>query len=152
MALKSLLPALVGAALITSAARAADYTPDQYLGLDLSKAVLSPMRLGPPQQFEPVPVEAKTEPSGVLAQSNPRKVDVQRVETAPVRSEMKFAARHRSRPTEPREEARNEKRRGAARVRLARRHGNPMNAEAMDTRIQKWPCNPDEGGICAWRR
>jgi len=38
------------------------------------------------------------------------------------------------------------------RVKLAQRHGNPLNAQAMDTRIQKWPCNPDNGGICAWQR
>jgi len=29
---------------------------------------------------------------------------------------------------------------GAARTKLARHHGNPLDAEARDTRIQVWPC------------
>jgi len=40
--------------------------------------------------------------------------------------------------------------RGAARTRLAHRHGNPLDAQAMDTRIQTWPCR--SGGICNWKR
>ena len=40
-------------------ARADDYKPDEYLSLDLSKAVLSPKRLGPETQFAPVALEAK---------------------------------------------------------------------------------------------
>jgi hypothetical protein len=46
--------------------------------------------------------------------------------------------------------ARAEKPRGAGRVKLARRHGNPLDAQALDTRIQVWPCNT--GGICDWKR
>jgi hypothetical protein len=151
MALKSILLALGGAALIASTAQAADYAPDEYLSLDLSKAVLSPKRLGPTQQFEAVPVEAKAEPSGVVAHSNPRKVEVERVASAPVRTDEKVAAHRRSRTAELRTEARNE-RRDDARARLAHHHRNPLNAEARDTRIQKWPCSPDQGGICAWRQ
>jgi hypothetical protein len=37
---------------------AAEYSPGEFLGLDLSKAVLSPKPLGPPAQFAPVPIEA----------------------------------------------------------------------------------------------
>ena len=37
-----------------------------------------------------------------------------------------------------------------ARAKIARRHGNPLDAQAMDTRIQKWPCK--SGGICDWKR
>jgi hypothetical protein len=40
--------------------------------------------------------------------------------------------------------------RGAARVKLAHRRGNPLDAQAMDTRIQTWPCR--SGGICNWKR
>ena len=43
-----------------------------------------------------------------------------------------------------------EKPRAAARTRLARRHSNPLDAQARDTRIQKWPCT--SGGICDWQR
>jgi hypothetical protein len=43
-----------------------------------------------------------------------------------------------------------EKPRGAARTRLVRRHSNPLDAQARDTRIQTWPCR--SGGICNWQR
>jgi hypothetical protein len=45
---------------------------------------------------------------------------------------------------------RTQKPRGAARTQLARRHGNPLDAQAFDTRIQVWPCR--SGGICNWKR
>jgi len=113
-----------------------DYKPDEYLGLDLSKAVLSPKRLGPETQFAPVALEARggsdarvrVEPIDV-----PKKVVAERVHV----SEPKVA---RARSAEPR---------GAARARLAHRHGNPLDARAMDTRIQTWPCRT--GGICNWK-
>ena len=150
MVLKGVFCAVLGAALIAGgAASAADYKPDELLSLDLAKAVLSPKRLGPENSFAPVAVEAKGDTvSGVLAKNDARKVAVERVKGAPARAELTSAARHDSRLAQ----APSEKRHGAARTRLAHRHGNPLNAEAMDTRIQKWPCNPDMGGICAWRR
>jgi hypothetical protein len=40
-------------------AAAEEYRPGEFLNLDLSKAALSPKRLGPETQFAPVPVEAK---------------------------------------------------------------------------------------------
>jgi hypothetical protein len=43
-----------------------------------------------------------------------------------------------------------EKPRVAARTKLARRHSNPLDAQARDTRIQTWPCK--SGGICDWQR
>jgi hypothetical protein len=43
-----------------------------------------------------------------------------------------------------------EKPRAAARTKLARRHSNPLDAQARDTRIQTWPCT--SGGICDWQR
>jgi hypothetical protein len=140
MALKGVLFALLGAALIAGgAASATDYRPGEFLGLDLSKAVLSPKPLGPPSEFAPVAVEARSEASGVLPQSDARKVAVERVRAAVVHRDGRLT------------HTQSEKPRGAARRRLAHRHGNPMNAQAMDTRIQKWPCNPDNGGICAWQ-
>jgi len=140
MALKGVLFALLGAALIAGgAASATDYRPGEFLGLDLSKAVLSPKPLGPPSEFAPVAVEARSEASGVLPQSDARKVAVERVRAAVVHRDGRLT------------HTQSEKPRGAARTRLTHRHGNPMNAQAMDTRIQKWPCNPDNGGICAWQ-
>ena len=118
-------------------ARADDYKPGEYLGLDLSKAVLSPKRLGPETQFAPVALEAK---GGNEAQARaepvavPKKVAADRVHV----SEPKVA---HARSAEPR---------GAARAKLAHRRGNPLDAQAMDTRIQTWPCRT--GGICNWQR
>ena len=138
MVLKS-VPFAVAVALVLAwggVACADDYKPDEYLGLDLSKAVLSPKRLGPATQFAPVALEAR---GGNDAQTRaepidvPKKVAAERVHV----SEPKVA---RARSAEPR---------GAARARLAHRHGNPLDARAMDTRIQTWPCRT--GGICNWK-
>jgi hypothetical protein len=151
MVLKGVCCAVLGAALIVGgAASAADYRPDEFLRLDLAKAVLSPTPLGPVNTFAPVAVEAKGDTvSGVLAQHHANKVAVERVKGAPVRTEMTSAARHDGRLAQ----TQHEKPRGPARARLAHgQHGNPLNAQAMDTHIQKWPCNPGMGGICAWQR
>jgi len=107
-----------------------EYRPDEFFGLDLSKAVLSPKRFGPETQFAPVPVEAR----GDRAQA--------RVEPKPVHT----VAVHKTRVAH----ARAEKPRGAARTKLARRHGNPLDAQAFDTRVQTWPCR--SGGICNWKQ
>ena len=117
-------------------ARADDYKPDEYLGLDLSKAILSPKRLGPETQFAPVAMEAK---DGNDAQARAEPIDVpKKVAAERVRvSEPKVAHTKSAQP------------RGAARTKLAHRHGNPLDAQAMDTRIQTWPCR--SGGICNWK-
>lgn len=150
MVLKS-IPFAVAVALVLAAggiARADDYKPDEYLGLDLSKAVLSPKRLGPETHFAPVAMEAK---GGNEAQARAEPVDVP-----------KKVAAERVRVSEPKITHNNvahndiahtksaQPPRGAARTRLAHRHGNPLNAQAMDTRIQTWPCR--SGGICNWKR
>jgi len=117
-------------------ARADDYKPGEYLGLDLSKAVLSPKRLGPEAQFAPVALEAK---GGNEAQARAEPVDVP-----------KKVAADRVHVSEPKvAHARSAEPRGAARAKLAHRHGNPLDAQAMDTRIQTWPCRT--GGICNWK-
>ena len=75
MVLKS-VPFAVAIALVLAwggIARADDYKPSEYLGLDLSKAVLSPKRLGPETQFAPVALEAK---GGNEAQARAEPVDV----------------------------------------------------------------------------
>jgi hypothetical protein len=46
---------------MSSAAMAADYRPDEFLNLDLSKAVLSPKPLGPANTFGPVAAAAQTD-------------------------------------------------------------------------------------------
>lgn len=136
MVLNSVLISLVGAMLLASSSLsvADEYRPHEFLGLDLSKAVLSPKPLGPPAQFAPVPVEAKADPAGegVQARAEPK-------------AEPKIVV-HKTRIVH----ARTEKPSGAARAKLARRQGSPLDAQAFDTRIQVWPCR--SGGICNWKR
>jgi hypothetical protein len=40
--------------------------------------------------------------------------------------------------------------RSVARTLAARSRGNPLDAQALDTRVQVWPCR--SGGICNWKR
>jgi hypothetical protein len=137
LVLKGLSAAVVTALVLAwgGAALADDYKPDEFLGLDLSNAVLSPKRLGPATQFAPVPVEARSDAQARAEPSDaPKKVAIERVRT----SEPKVA---RAKSAEPR---------GAARTKLAHRRGNPLDAQAMDARIQTWPCR--SGGICSWKR
>lgn len=134
MILKSICKAALCAGLLACAglASAAEYRPSEFLGLDLSKAVLSPKPLGPPAQFAPVPIEADSGSGSPAAQA--------RAEPKPAAGSV---VRQRSLAQ------RAEKPRGAARTKLARRHSNPLDAMASDTRIQVWPCK--SGGICNWR-
>jgi len=143
MVLKCLVPAVLAGALLTcGSVLAADYRPDDFLTLDLSKAVFSKAPLGPATQFAPVAVEAKGDRNSEPAWArNDLKVEPKQV---PIRS-VRAAAPHRL------THVASERRHGASRVKLAHRHGNPLNAQAMDTRIQTWPCKSG-GGICDWRR
>jgi hypothetical protein len=170
-----ILPALLGAALLLcgGASMAAEYRADEFLGLDLSKAVLSPNPLGPATGFAPVPVQAKGDIAGndhatgavprraESARTEPKIADVKAsdAKVAGVKaSDVKVAGVKVARVGHP-ETARHhstlaahvrfEKPKGAARTRLAHRHGNPLDAEAFDTRIQTWPCK--SGGICDWK-
>jgi len=147
MVLKRLVPAFVAAVLVAGSgvAFADEYRPSEFLGLDLSKAVLSPKPLGPPTRFVPLAVEAKTDARGDASseanwarnalKTEPKKVAVENVHVQHARKATHVAA---------------EKPRAAARTKLAHRHRNPLDAQAMDTRIQKWPCRSG-GGICDWK-
>jgi hypothetical protein len=136
MVLKNVLAAVICAALFawSSLSVADEYRAGEFLGLDLSKAVLSPKPLGPASKFERVPVEARADrrSEGAQARVKPK--------TNPGIVMPKTRIAH----------VRADKPRGAARTRLARRHGNPLDAQAFDTRIQVWPCK--SGGICGWKR
>jgi hypothetical protein len=141
---KNIPGALVGAALLvwSGASFADEYKPDEFLHLDLSKAVLSPKPLGPETQFAPVRIEANSSdsaPGAAVQPLAPRKAAA-RVSIPKTRVAQTRVVDHR-RPGKPRE---------AARTRLAHRHSNPLDAQAMDTRIQVWPCR--SGGICNWQQ
>ena len=118
-----------GLLMLGSAALADEYRADEFLGLDLPQAVLSPKRLGPETQFAPVRIEAKTD-------------------SRPVKTERVVVSKEAA-PKPQMAQERVEKPRAAARTKLARRHSNPLDAQARDTRIQKWPCT--SGGICGWQ-
>jgi hypothetical protein len=165
MVLKSVFIAVICVLLLAwSGLSIADgYRPGEFLGLDLSNAVLSPKPLGPPSQFAPGPLDvsadrgdeetqAKAEPQPEPKEAEPKTVvHTVRVEPAQTEKENTTRVAHvRREVSTPVAHARAEKPRGAGRVKLARRHGNPLDAQALDTRIQVWPCNT--GGICNWKR
>ena len=123
-ALCALLLACAGSAL------ADEYRAGEFLTLDLSKAALSPKRFGPPTEFAPVAVEARSDAAQMHEEPS---VDY----TPGVR-------------TTKAKQVRIEKPDVPARAKIARRHANPLDAQALDTRIQVWPCK--SGGICGWKR
>ena len=129
-----------------------EYRPDEFLGLDLSKAVLSPKLLGPASEFAPVAVEARTDPAseGEQARVEPKAHAKHVVSRNRVVSRNSVVPGNSVVPRTTLAHMRAQKPRGAARTKLARRHGNPLDAEARDTRIQVWPCK--SGGICDWRK
>jgi hypothetical protein len=142
MVLKAVVAAAVCAVFLAgSPSNADEYRPDEFLNLDLSKAALSPKPLGPPVRFEPMRVEARTDPQSKAAHVDaaPAHVDVPKaVNAAPKAAKTRIV------------HARAEKPRAPARTQVARRHTNPLDAQAFDTRIQVWPCR--SGGICNWQR
>jgi hypothetical protein len=143
MVLKSAFAAALCTGLLMSgsAALADDYKAGELIGLDLSKALLSPKRLGPETEFAPVRIEARTDR---------KPVKTERVVVSKAAAPKPHVAHERvERPTRVAHQ-RAEKPRGAARAKLARRHTNPLDAQARDTRIQTWPCK--SGAICGWQR
>jgi hypothetical protein len=125
-----------------------EYRPDQFLGLDLSKAVLSPKPLGPPAAFAPVPVEAKSDRGSEGQQAEAEHIRHPRVHVA--RSRMVISQpKHYAQPKARLAQASSKTAHPASHVRLARQHRNPLDAQALDTRIQVWPCR--SGGICNWK-
>ena len=132
MVLKSAIASALCTGLLIwgGAALADEYRANEFLGLDLSQAVLSPKRLGPETQFAPVRIEARTD-------------------RRPVKTERVVVSKEAA-PKPQIAQERVEKPRAAARTKLARRHTNPLDAQARDTRVQTWPCK--SGGICGWQR
>jgi hypothetical protein len=163
MVLKNVFPAMLCAALLawSGLAVADEYRPDQFLSLDLPGALLSPKPLGPASRFVPGPLDVTVDRGGAGAQASvepktePREPQaeprVQQAEPRVRQAESRFVI-HKTRVAHARVEKplRAEQPHGAARTKLARRHGNPLDAQAFDTRIQVWPCR--SGGICNWKR
>ena len=145
MVLKSAFVAAVctGILALAGPATAAEYRPAEYLKLDLSRAALSPQRIGPEARFGPVRIEARSEE----AQADSTDADLE----ASVWPKLPPRKARLAKTTEkPSVRTSAERPRAAARAKLAKRHSNPLDAQARDTRIQKWPCRT--GGICNWQR
>ena len=128
-----------------------EYRPDEFLSLDLSKALLSPKPLGPPSEFAPVAVEARSDAAQIPEEPSVdyRAGVVRTTKVKPARSEPVVEYTPRVRASKVKQ-AHIAKPHIPARAKIVRRHGNPLDAQAMDTRIQKWPCK--SGGICDWKR
>ena len=145
MVLKSAFVAAVCTGLLALAgpANAAEYRPAEYLKLDLSEALISPKRLGPDARFAPVRIEARDDE----AQADSTDTDLEASVWPKLPPRKARLAKTTEKPSVKRSA---EAPRAPARAKLAKRHGNPLDAQARDARIQTWPCK--SGGICNWAR
>jgi len=153
MVLKNVFIAALGvAALAWSGLSAAQqYRADEFLNLDLSRAVLSPKPLGPTASFAPGPLDVTVDRGNNDAQANTGSANIESVAepksvaAAPVHVESKPTAKTAIRIAATGMRAAHKPRA------LVALHGrNPVEAQARETRIQVWPCK--SGGICGWKR
>ena len=126
MTIKYLFAAMLASMLLIGSAVAQDdsYRPGQFLTLNITQAALSPKPLGPPAQFEAVKIEAKAD----------TEAKAEATQLAPAKSAKAASVKPRT----------------VAVRKVARACGNPLDANATDTRPQVWPCR--SGGICNWKR
>ena len=145
MVLKNALVAAIctGLLALAGAANAAEYRASEYLKLDLSKALLSPNRIGPEARFGPVRIEARSDE----APADRTDADLEASVWPKLPPRKARLAKTTEKPSVKRSA---ESPRAPARAKLAKRHRNPLDAEARDTRVQTWPCR--SGGICNWQR
>ena len=154
MVLKNAFVAVVctGVLAISGPAGADQYRPGEFLKLELPEAVVSSKRIGPETHFAPVRIEARSDEAE--AKSDPSDADLEASIWPKLPPRKAHVAKTRAKPQveepEPRSVPTRAAAHGNARAKLARRHGNPLDAEAKDTRIQTWPCR--SGGICSWQR
>ncbi|HLX15262.1 MAG TPA: hypothetical protein VKS24_08660 [Bradyrhizobium sp.] len=136
MALRNVFIVTVGVIVMTwSGLSAADeYRADEFLGLDLSRAVLSPKPLGPASGFTPGPLDVTVDRGSNRVQARSEPAVEPKVVVRNTRVVHQRAVPQRQ----------------LARTKLARQLRNPVDAQAFDARIQVWPCK--SGGICNWKR
>ena len=138
---------------------AQQYRADEYLKLDLARAVLSPKPLGPAETFTPGPLDMTIDRGKVASQSSTEMViDPKTVPAATVHAENNPTPKPA--PKTALQTATPHTRVAHARVEratprkphtLLALHGrNPSEAQARDTSVQVWPCRT--GGICDWKR
>ena len=133
---RNIFIAVIGTTMLawSGASIADEYRPDEFLGLDLSKAVLSPKPLGPAAGFTPGPLDVTVNHASYRAQARAEPVAGPKIVVPNA---------HVAQP-------RAEQPRGKAPTKLARHHRSPLDAQAFDARVQVWPCK--SGGICSWKR
>jgi hypothetical protein len=135
-----------------------EYHPHEFLGLDLSAAVLSPKPLGPASGFTPGPLDVTVDRGNntvhAIAQSAAEpKTKLKSEFKAESKATPKVAPKIALKTIAPGTRVahlRAAPPRLVARTKLARHHHNPLDAQAFDARIQVWPCK--SGGICNWKR
>jgi hypothetical protein len=158
MVLRHMWFAAVGVAAVawSGLAAAQQYNSDEFLHLDLSRAVLSPKPLGPAASFAPGPLNVTVDRGDNAAQANAEPVAEPKAEKAVTTAAVHIESRSTTRTplktaasaTRVAHAERPAPRKPRALVALHQR--NPMEAQARDTRIQVWPCK--SGGICDWKR
>jgi hypothetical protein len=111
-----------------------EYRAEEFFGLDLSRAVLSPKPLGPAAGFTPGPLDVTVDRGSNRPQASAQ------VEAEPkvVVHNTRIVHQHTAQP------------RLVARTKFAHHHRSPLDAQASDAHIQVWPCK--SGGICNWKR
>ena len=133
---------------------AQQYRADEFLHLDLSRAVLSPKPLGPAATFAPGPLDVTIDRGTNAVQATAEsEVEPKPVPTATVHVEGSATTAPRTatsgmRPPALARAERSVSRKPHALVALHQR--NPVEAQARETKIQVWPCK--SGGICGWKR
>jgi hypothetical protein len=148
MVLKNVFIAAIGVTVLawSGLSVAQQYRADEFLRLDLSSAVLSPKPLGPAASFTPGPLDVTMTRGSHAAQANTEPAAEPKAGPASEnRMALKAATAGRRIA-----HARAERSIHAPRTALALHRRNPVDAEALDARIQVWPCK--SGGICNWRR
>ena len=136
MVLKNTFIALIGALFMAwSGVSAADeYRPDQFLGLDLSKAALSPKPARASHRILAVPDRGKERYASEDAQPRAEPMSEARLavhEPNLVIPETRVIEKAGVSRKTGVAHLRAEKPRGAARTKLARRHGNPLDAAGV---------------------
>ena len=146
----------------SGASLADEYHAGQFFKLDLPSAVLSPKPLGPASEFTPAPSSVAIDQAsegantGVETSNNASNETSAEPKTEQPKTEQPKAEQLKAEPkivvhrVVRMAHMRAEKPRAAVRTKVARRHGNPLDAQAFDTRVQVWPCR--SGGICNWKR
>jgi hypothetical protein len=158
MVLNRVCLAAIGVAALawSGLASAQQYRADEFLNLDLSRAVLSSKPLGPAASFMQGPLNVTMDRGREAAPASAELViDPKTVAMATVHADNTSTAKAEPRPatthTRVVQQARVERAAPHKPRALLALHGrDPIEAQARDTSVQVWPCR--SGGICNWKR